>query len=323
MTTALLALWTCCVAGDHSSIKAQQHMHRLEAMRRHHLRALKQRQPDIGKLLGIDFPSSLGLYGPAPKVAKREGPVNGSTLATKLFIPPTKDAVKHVPTKAPTTTVPPEQQLCSLNVSDYEIQKFLPLLTQQTGLNIILMTTSQAKVTMHVEKMKLIDVMRHVCALTGFAFLKASDAYVVASPDALKAAYPTEWLAAHPEVPAKQADPPPPVIPPVTQTYVANYIKAAQLVETVKKLVPAGLEVVAGPGQDTPSLANVDPSGKTGQSSVSVTQDTSAGPLSRTVIFRGSAADVASAMQIAKQLDIPRSPGVHRCDDSRHLGRRG
>jgi type II secretory pathway component GspD/PulD (secretin) len=103
---------------------------------------------------------------------------------------------------------------------------------------------------------------------------------------------------------AKQLDVPP---PPVTKTFVANYIKASQLVEAIKKLVPTGLDVIAGPGQETPSLSNIDPSGKTGQSSVSVTQDSSTGPASRTVILRGEQAAVAVALDIAKQLDIPRS----------------
>lgn len=206
--------------------------------------------------------------------------------------------------------IAPEQQLCSLNVSDYEIQKFLPLLTHQTGLNIILMTNSPAKVTMHVEKMPLIDVMRHVCALTGFAYIKASDAYVLAPADVLKAAYPAEWNELHPPAPVEKPKPQATPAPLTTATFTANYIRASELVDTLKKLGPKDLDVVAGPGQDTPSLLNVDPSATTGQQSASAsattTTTTTNGPASRTIVLHGAQAAVDAAIDIARQLDKPR-----------------
>jgi len=309
MITALLAFWTCCVSGKAPGIDSPRAVIQREAIHQWHIAAGKHEASEIGELLGMGHSGHLGLAGNPAVPSRHTRHADASAIATRLFEPLTIGESKHPSSKPPPAAVEPEMQLCSLNVSNYEIQNFLPILTHQTGLNIILMTTSPAKVTMHVEKMRLIDVMRHVCALTGFAYIKASDAYILAPADALKAAYPVEWLAAHPAppvLPPKQADPIPEAVPLVTKTFTANYIKASQLVETIKKLVPIGLEVVAGPGQDTPSLANVDPSAKTGQSSVSVTQDTSSGPATRTVILHGIAASVAAAMDIAKQLDIPR-----------------
>ncbi|MHB8635904.1 MAG: type II secretion system protein GspD [Fimbriimonadaceae bacterium] len=304
MTTALLAFWSCYGSGDIRAIETLKQTRHEQAVRRRHIAALKRHRLDVSRLFGISFP---GLLGPnnvgatSPRVAAGR---TSSTLASALFVPPTLKRVKRVDTSEATPSVPSQMQLVSLNVSDYEIQKFLPLLTRQTGLNIILMTTSPARVTMHVEKMPLIDVMRHVCALTGFAYIKASDAYVIAPVDALKAAYPDEWNAAHPTPPPT---PTAEVAPKVTETYVANYIKATELAKTIKQLVTHELEVVAGPGQDTPSLNNADPSSTTGQSAISVTQGVSVGPATRTLILRGSPAAVAAGLAIAKQLDIPRS----------------
>lgn len=304
MTPALVALWSCFAGGDASYFEALRAEAHRSAVHRHHLRALKARTT-VEQLLHLRPIITLGPLGAvtAPIVMRTRG--LGEVLAAATSTPTVTTTEKSA-----STAVAPERQLCSLNVSDYEIQKFLPLLTHQTGLNIILMTTSPVKVTMHVEKMPLIDVMRHVCALTGFAFVKAGEAYVLAPADTLKHAYAEEWKAAHPSEQDEAAKATAPIIPPepqVTRTFVANYIKAAQLVDTIKKLVPKDLEVVAGPGQDTPTLSNIDPSQKTGQSSVSVVQEVSTGPLSRTVILRGPKAAVDSGLEIARQLDIPRS----------------
>ena len=325
MTTALLAFWTCGAGGHSPGIDALRAVRTQQATHRRHIVANKHHALASGELLGMGHTGHLGLAGKlaapshhiqiavASSAATRlfEPLITGeSKLVPKLLEPLTLGESKHAPVKKAAVAVAPEMQLCSVNVSDEEIQKFLPLLTVKTGLNIILMSTSPAKVTMHVEKMRFIDVMRHVCALTGFAYLKASDAYILAPAEALKAAYPDEWKEAHPAPPEpkpKQAEPTPEVVPILTQTFTANYIKAGQLVEAIKKLVPTGLDIIAGPGQDTPSLANVDPSAKTGQSSISVTQDTSTGPTSRTIILRGSKANIATALDIAKQLDVPRS----------------
>ncbi|HLK15302.1 MAG TPA: hypothetical protein VKT78_10890 [Fimbriimonadaceae bacterium] len=371
MTTALLALWSCCVGGDATSMDAARAKHHKAAVHRRHIAAAKKQAPDLASLLGLAGWSLAPAPGLEPKALReRAGP---SRIAARILTPTTTETKRSA--KKPALKVAPELQLCSLNVADYEIQKFLPLLTQQTGLNIILMTNSQAKVTMHVEKMRLIDVMRHVCALTGFAYIKASDAYVIAPAETLKAAYPAEWTATHPPQPVSPAEAPQPVTqtyvanfmaaplliesikkliptglemlaapgaesagavagrtvllrgpqptvnaaidiakqldvspPPVTQTFVSNYIKAGQLVDAIKKLIPAGLDVIAGPGQETPNLSNIDTSSKTGQASVQVTQETvNTGPASRTVILRGPQALVSAAIDLAKQLDLPRS----------------
>ena len=307
MIIALFGFWTSCVSGDAPGIDAARAARKRAAIHQKHVIAAKHRASELGELLGMGHSGHLGLVGKPAVPAHYILSAGIPSIAAKFFEPLTRSESKRPPAKPASVAIAPELQLCEVNVSDEEIQKFLPLLTKMTGLNIILMATTPAKVTMHVEKMRFIDVMRHVCALTGFAYIKASDAYILAPADALKVAYPAEWNAAHPEPAPKQADPIPEPAPLVTQTFTANYVKASQLVETIKKLLPTGLEVVAGPGQDTPSLANVDPSGKTGQSSVSVSQDTSTGPAGRTVILRGTRTNVALGIDIARQLDIPRS----------------
>ncbi len=249
---------------------------------------------------------------PAPKITmvRLVGP---DALAAALAGSPTISAEKSKqPPKS--TVINPEDQLCSLNVADTELEKVLPLLTAQTGLNILLMSSSATKMTLHVEKMRLLDVMRHVCALTGMSYLNVGGAYVVATPDLLKTAYPKEWLVKNPPPPPPPQEPTPIPLPGdamATQTFVANYVKTSELIDTLKKLFPKDLDVIGGPGTDNPILSNVDPSAKTGQSTSTVTDTGSSSPgatsnTSHTIVLHGKRSQVDAALDVAKSLDLPR-----------------
>jgi type II secretory pathway component HofQ len=198
-----------------------------------------------------------------------------------------------------------EDQLCSVNTSDLEIDKVLPLLSAQTGLNLLLVGASTSKITMHVEGMKFTDVLHNVCALCGLDYLKTSGAFVIATPDTLKSAYPDAWNAIHPSKPVEPPKQEPPKPLPVTATIATTYIRADLLVDSLKKLYPNGLDIVVGPAANTPDLNAVDASTTTGQNAVQVTKDTgNAG--SRTLILRGEKSIVEEAEAVIKSLDTPR-----------------
>lgn len=207
--------------------------------------------------------------------------------------------------KPPVVAVPirPEMTLCSVDAADMEPAKILRLLSKQTGVNLVLLGTSDAKLTLRLSATPLVEVVKHISAMTGMTYLRVGETFVVGMSDRLKAAYPDEWKDAHPEAPAP---PPVPQIERVTETYRTSYVGAEALVQALDKVYGKGeLQIVAGPASASPSVSNLDSSKATGTSST--TLDAAAAPISRLVVLEGPRPIVDKALALARQLDTARA----------------
>ena len=205
------------------------------------------------------------------------------------------------PLKAPRTAL--DETICSLNVVDWELGKVLQALSLQTQANLLLQAPPDTKLTIILSNIQLVDMLRHICAVTSLDFLKVDNAYIVASAAKLEAGYPTEWLALHPK-----AEPVRPlVVPIVTRVYMANFVRSSQIVETLKSVFEGqGLSANGGPSQVSPKIESRDTANVTGVVAGNVATAPNSDSMSRLVILRGPEDVVNAALEVAKALDTSR-----------------
>lgn len=216
---------------------------------------------------------------------------------------------------------PVEDMLCSVQVVQEDPAKVLELISRQTKTNLVLLSSPTAKLTINLVNVRLIDMIRHICALTQLGHVKVGSTFILAGESQLKAAYPLEWNAANPTTPVAQAP------PAITKVYRANYVSSIQIAEALGKLFDkTKLSAVAGPVQANPTVLSADTASTTGMSSTTnSTNSTNTAPGSGTqspsngasdqqgsavpaklLILRGDAATVEEAYQLAIQMDTAR-----------------
>ena len=195
---------------------------------------------------------------------------------------------------------------CSVDAADLEPSKVLRLLSRQTGVNLVLLGTSDAKLTLRLTDVPLVEVVKHVAAMTGMTYLKVGDTFVVGKTESLTAAYPQEWKDAHP-VAAHPVAAPPAAVETVTETYRTSFVGAAPIVAALEKLYKGDLTVVAGPSQNNPSVSSMDGSKATGVASTTLETTAPSEATSRTVVLMGPRSVVGRALALAKSLDSPRA----------------
>lgn len=216
------------------------------------------------------------------------------------------DGVKPpTPTKivAPPTPLAKEAIHCSVDAADLEPAKVLRLLSRQTGVNLVLLGASDAKITLRLSDVPLIEIIKHIGAMAGMTFLKVGDTFVVGKPESLTSAYPAEWKATHPDpVPP----PPAPSVEVETETYRTSYVAAAALATALKEACK-DVTVVAGPAPSTPSVTALDGSKTTGVQSTTLENTGPSEVNSRLVILQGPRPAVDRALALARRLDTPRA----------------
>jgi type II secretory pathway component GspD/PulD (secretin) len=198
-----------------------------------------------------------------------------------------------------------DQTPCTLNVVNEDPAKILQVLSAQTQTNLMLLSGSDKKLTLNLRDVKLVDMIRHICALTGLKYLKVGETYVLAMAEGLKSAYPLEWEVANPS-------PPPPIpaaqVPIVTKMVLLNHISSSQIVTVLEKVFDKQvLSAVAGPVQTTPTVSAVDTQKTTGQGASVIKKDESdTGLTAKALILRGPEPLVKEAEALAHQLDVVR-----------------
>jgi type IV pilus assembly protein PilQ len=198
-----------------------------------------------------------------------------------------------------------ENSVVTMNCSDFPAV-VLRYLSLQTGVNMVLLTPPDAKIELNVKNVPFIEVVHHICALSGLEYLKVNQTYVLATADRLKSNYPKEWDVLHPEPPK------PPVVPvqaTVTQTYTSNYVSASQLSDVLSKLFSTDkLTVIVGPVSANPTMADQDTSSSTGVTTTVLAKDSATSDSgSRLLLLKGTPDDIKAALDVIKQLDVARS----------------
>ncbi len=195
--------------------------------------------------------------------------------------------------------------ICSLDVADWELAKVVRVLSQQTNVNVIALSNPDKKLTIRLSDISLAEMIKHICAVSGMAYVKSNGTYVVATAEQLKAAYPVEWASANPV----HADP---MSETAHEIYLCSFVNASQIAETLSKLFKdQNLQVVTGPMQQVPSLANAETSSTGATASMIKTDSATSGGGSgaslagKTILVRGPKPIVDAAMALAKELDRP------------------
>jgi type II secretory pathway component GspD/PulD (secretin) len=194
-----------------------------------------------------------------------------------------------------------EATRCSVDAADLEPAKVLRLLSRQSGVNLILLSATDSKITLRLSDVPLLEIIKHISAMTGLAYLKVGDTFVIGKSDSLSAAYPAEWKAANPTPAAA------PQVETFTETYRTSYVSAVQIVSALEKLYKNDIQAAAGPIQTSPTVSAIDGSKTTGVQSTTLETSAPTEALSRTVILSGTRAAVDRALALARQLDAPRA----------------
>lgn len=228
-----------------------------------------------------------------------------------------------------------DDKLVDVVCTNTDVNGVLALLSASTKANMVLVSPAEAKLTLRLKQVKLIDAVRHICAVAGIAHLKVGGAYLFGEAERLKTAYPREWEKAYP-TPEPETTPvpePPKTDPPkqepkeavVTRVVPVSYTDASKLAEMLGSLFKdQNLIAVAGPGTSSPTLGDRDTAGSTGVSQGVIE---GGGSKSKTLVLRGPASVVKSAAEAIADLDQPGaqvkiSVSIHDVNDAalRELG---
>lgn len=215
----------------------------------------------------------------------------------------------------------PGSKLITIDVVDLELTKVIQSLSDQTGVNLVLLGQTSKALTLRLNKVPLDSALSHICAVSGLRFLLVKGAYVVAQPEDLKQAYPSEYEEAYPSTVLPPTALPDQLAPPTDpkldtlEIITLSYVSASEVVEVLKSAFDEK-ELVsrAGPTQHVPSLTSAETSNVTGvstgilrsDSSSSGGSDSGGNPASRVVVVRGTKDTVEAAKKLAKQLDVAR-----------------
>jgi len=287
-------------------------------------------------------PTVSGTTIPALPAVERKGtkpvekPEAAAQFKASTALPPTLDEVITQGGSPVTINDPKIQALNQTKVSivanSVDLSRVLSILSDQTKANLVLLVPTDTKLTVRLQGVRFMDALNHICTLSGLSYVTARGAYILGPEDKLKAGYPAEWTAQHPNDPIETAKvPDPPVVPATTQkepekeaviarTVSTSYIDAQSLVDSIKALLgESALQVAPGPSQLSPSIVDRDTQQATGVAQGVIQNDGK--PVSRTIILRGPKSLVEDAMKIAKDLDQPRpqvgiSVTIHDITDS-------
>lgn len=271
-------------------------------------------------LPGIDSQTGLrpGDQGP-------ELPVSIGSKTSEVNFDPTGAAAPknhqirsgNPPTGAPNRFFMPQptaamEKRVSVSLSATPLETVVGLLSKQTGINIVLISKADQKVTLNIKDMPLSEAMKHISALAGVRTLKVRNTLVMAEDAVLRVAYPEEYAS---ETPIKT--PPPstvtnptnsnPEIAPkaedVFKVVALKHLGATTLVNALKDAVSKlGVSLVAMPNSLVPRLNVVAAAGGgTPVTPVDQTTDNS-----RTILISGPAKAVAQLEAIITATDVAR-----------------
>jgi type II secretory pathway component GspD/PulD (secretin) len=211
------------------------------------------------------------------------------------------------PAKAslPEDTPPPvKTPLCSVDTVEENLSTILSHLSRATGTNLLLLTPTDTKLTIRLVNLPLEDIVRHICAMTGLAYIRLGNTYAIAEAERLAKAYPNEWSALYP----KQPEPsPPPQEPILTEVYKVSHVQPAKIVEALKTLFgERPLTILTGPPSAVPSLSRQETSYVTGTTMGAIQQRPPEAGTGRLIVLQGPESEVKSALKVCQMLDQAR-----------------
>lgn len=212
-------------------------------------------------------------------------------------------------------------RLVTLNLAATPITAVIGILSKQAGVNIVLMSSGDQKVTINVREMPLSEALKYIAMLANLRSIKVKNTIVMADEATLKGAYPKEYDAAY-GVPTKEepattnttppSEPPTPQPQPVEEiqrVYTLKFQGATQVANALKDyLLSKKVSIIALPNTAIPSLGSGSNGLGNGSLSGGAQTSTSQGTdvRAKRVLLSGPTDAVVDAMKILEQMDIPR-----------------
>ena len=234
------------------------------------------------------------------------------------------EPVRPIVTFADSTIVTPrlvsmtktEEKLINLNLSATPIESVVSILSKQTGMNIVLMSKAEQKVTINVKDMTLGDALKHLAMLSGLKVLHLKDAMVMAEDATLKSSYPKEYEAEY-STPAKKDPepqlPPAPQIEELQRMITLKFQGANQVVTALKEYFKERkVTIVALPNTTIPNVAASGAAGLSSSSGNGGAQSSANSGGSnnesrmKRILLSGPSDAVQEAIKVIEQMDTPR-----------------
>lgn len=207
----------------------------------------------------------------------------------------------------------PKSKEVAVYVVDWELSEIVASITSQTGINIVLASTTNPKITVRLDKMPVREVVRIIASLANMQVIQLkSGGFVMAPAEVLKGSFPQEYndqvtAIATPATANGTAPAKPPVVEEVTDIYDVRNVKPSELVEALTAIFEGdSLKIKLGPGKLLPSaVGGGDSNSSGGGSGNTPTTGNATASLStgRTLVLRGPRLIVQEALRLAKQLD--------------------
>lgn len=287
-------------------------VHALLSEPKHPAHQLKKPKPAVMRLKGSSKPI---VVAPAVKLVFTKPTFSPSEMAATL----TSISVPDMPVVTPVfpTTqqaaqpfaapfAPLADKRVNLNLVLTPLESVVSVLSKQTGINIVLLSKSEQKVTISVKNMVLGEALRHLATLAGVRVLQVKSAIVMADEATLKSAYPEEFAAEakalEPKIEPVKAE-----APSVDRVVTMKYQSAGKIAKALGDYFKSrGVSIVALPETMIPLL----PSGSGGTFSTT-SSDTKAldGEFDRSkrLLLSGPADQVLATMKIIEQMDTARA----------------
>ncbi len=210
-------------------------------------------------------------------------------------------------------------RLVTLNLAATPITAVIGILSKQAGVNIVLMSSGDQKVTINVREMPLSEALKYIAMLANLRSIKVKNTIVMADEATLKGAYPKEYDLAY-GVPVKDEPPAtntiPPTSPPAPQpveeiqrVYTLKFQGATQVANALKEyLTSKKVSIIALPNTAIPNLGSGGSGLGNGSISGGAQTSSSQGTdvREKRVLLSGPTDAVVDAMKILEQMDIPR-----------------
>lgn len=268
---------------------------------------------------------------PKAKVSSAFGPPNpvkpdlAKSVVSPSIVSSFEPHLGQVQTAASIFALEPKPEvmdrLVTLNLAATPITAVIGILSKQAGVNIVLMSSGDQKVTINVREMPLSEALKYIAMLANLRSIKVKNTIVMADEATLKGAYPKEYDAAY-GVPTKeepattnttpQTEPPTPQPQPVEEiqrVYTLKFQGATQVANALKDyLLSKKVSIIALPNTAIPSLGSGSNGLGNGSLSGGAQTSTSQGTdvRAKRVLLSGPTDAVVDAMKILEQMDIPR-----------------
>lgn len=229
--------------------------------------------------------------------------------------------------------IAPMEKLVTVSLNSTPLETVVGILSKQAGINIVLASKPDQKVSLNVKEMPLSEAVRHLAALAGVKSLKVKNTIVLAEESALKAAYPLEYDAAYTKDPKATDSVKPPVTAPekapekvaeASKVITLKFLNAGLIVGALQDfLAKQGVTAVALPGSVVPTLGagglSQQGGGQNGQAGLQVAGGGGGGnvaaqgaqqgtfdPNSRKLFVTGPAKAIAQLEAIIADIDVQR-----------------